>query len=294
MIEEVTVVIVTFQSDHIIKKTLEKLPDKINVIIVENSNRVEFKKKVEKLSKNITCILTGENKGCGKAINIGINASKTDYILNLNPDTFIDQSIILKLLTRLKQDKKIGAISTETLDRKNKVSKDYYYSLFSQLKKKNIVTSEGLIEVDFFIGHMFLSKKTILQEVGLFDENFFLNHEETDLLKRIKKKNYKICIEKNVFAKHLKGSSVNPKKKFEIDLCFKWHYYWGYIYYLKKHYGFIVGFSVFLCLLFHNILRLFYFFVKGEREKNKLVYFSILGLINSIFAKKSSYRPKIK
>ena len=94
MFKEITIIIVTFNSDHNIFKLLKKLPKKIKILIVENSNRHQFKKNVEVLSKNIHCILTGSNIGYGRANNIGIRYSKTNYVLILNPDALIDEKMI--------------------------------------------------------------------------------------------------------------------------------------------------------------------------------------------------------
>ena len=42
------------------------------IILVENSNDIEIKEKIEKEFDNVNCILTGENLGYGKANNIGL------------------------------------------------------------------------------------------------------------------------------------------------------------------------------------------------------------------------------
>ena len=62
-LKDLTIVIVTFKSDEIILKCLKSIPQEIPVIVVENSNNHDFKKKIENSFKNINCILTGENKG---------------------------------------------------------------------------------------------------------------------------------------------------------------------------------------------------------------------------------------
>ena len=44
-LKDLTVVIVTFKSDEIILNCLKSIPQEISVIVVENSNNHDFKKK---------------------------------------------------------------------------------------------------------------------------------------------------------------------------------------------------------------------------------------------------------
>ena len=86
-ITDVTIVITSFKSNEIIKNCLNSIDRQYQVILVENSNDLEFKKNVEKEFNNVECILTGKNLGYGTANNIGLKKVKTKYALILNPDT---------------------------------------------------------------------------------------------------------------------------------------------------------------------------------------------------------------
>ena len=84
--KDITFVIVTFYSENVIFECLDSLPNDSKKIIVENSNNLNFKNILEEKYNNLRCILTNENLGYGKANNIGIKLSETDYIFILNPD----------------------------------------------------------------------------------------------------------------------------------------------------------------------------------------------------------------
>ena len=84
---DLTVVIVTFKSEEVIFSCLDSIPDKIKVIVVENSNNKKFKEIIEEKHRNVKCIISGENKGYAVGNNIGLNEVKTKYALMLNPDT---------------------------------------------------------------------------------------------------------------------------------------------------------------------------------------------------------------
>ena len=75
-IKDITVVITSFKSGEIIRNCLSSIDKECKVILVENSNDLDFKKKIEQEYANVECILTGENFGYGKANNIGLKRSK--------------------------------------------------------------------------------------------------------------------------------------------------------------------------------------------------------------------------
>ena len=106
--KELTIVIVTFKSEDKIFSCLKSISNEIPVIVVENSdNHVDFKKKIEKISNNVKCVLTGENKGYAAANNIGLKLIKTKYGLVLNPDTIVGKRCNKKFFYLLLKSKKI-------------------------------------------------------------------------------------------------------------------------------------------------------------------------------------------
>ena len=100
-IKEITIVITSFKSNEIIKNCLNSIDRQYRVILVENSNDLEFKKNIEREFTNVKCILTGENFGYGKANNIGLKKVKTKYALILNPDATLHDSTLENFFTRI-------------------------------------------------------------------------------------------------------------------------------------------------------------------------------------------------
>jgi len=70
----------------------------IDIIVVDNSNNLEFKEKLEKIYTNVSCLLSEKNLGMGAGNNIGIKNVKTDYVLILNPDVILENSTINELI----------------------------------------------------------------------------------------------------------------------------------------------------------------------------------------------------
>ena len=84
--QNLTVVIVTLKSDHVIDQCIQSIDGNISILVVENSQNQDFKNNIEKKYKNVSCILTNKNIGMGSGNNFGILNTKTDFVMILNPD----------------------------------------------------------------------------------------------------------------------------------------------------------------------------------------------------------------
>ena len=101
---ELTIVIVTFNSESKIIDCLKSIPKNAKIIVVENSNNEDFKRNLENQYQNLKCILTGENKGYSVANNIGLKNVNTKYALVLNPDTVLSERALENFLYRAKKN----------------------------------------------------------------------------------------------------------------------------------------------------------------------------------------------
>ena len=268
--KEITFVIVTFYSENVIYDCLDLLPKDSKKVIIENSKNLKLKISLEKKYSNLKCYLMDENLGYGKANNVGINFSQTEFVFILNPDVRFKSSDINKFLKILSGENFVIAAPIENEE----------LNTLSNQKKFE--------EVDYVKGFaMLLNKKYLNNEY--FDENFFLYLEEIDLCKRLKLLNKKIYISKNIFVKHLAGKSHDPTYSEKMEIQRNWHYMWSLFYFNKKHYGLFKAYSLtigkFISAYFKSN---FYFFIN---KKKYLIYkHRFLGLLNSYLNKKSSFR----
>ena len=178
-IKDITVVITSFKSDEKIINCLNSINNQCKIIVVENSDNLKIKQKIENSFSNAQCILSGENLGYGKANNLGLKNVKTKYALILNPDATLEPSTLENFLVVAKKDLDFAIIGPEEQEKKESTSA-------SNTNIKDLIKTEN---VKGFA--MFLNLEQF-NEVGFFDENFFIYFEEIDLctrLNKIKKKN---------------------------------------------------------------------------------------------------------
>ena len=85
-----TFVIVTFNSRKVIFDCLNSLPKDFHKLIIENSSDEELKKELEQNYVNTKVILS-TNIGMGAANNLGIAKSNTQYVYVINPDVLLNK-----------------------------------------------------------------------------------------------------------------------------------------------------------------------------------------------------------
>ena len=272
--EDITFVIVTFHSEKIIFDCLDSLPKDSKKLIIENSNNLDLKDLLEKKYPNLKCYLMDENLGYGKANNVGINFSQTEFVFILNPDVRFKSSNIEEFLKIVSGQE--FAIAAPIENQEFKISS----------KQKNFE------DVNYVKGFaMLLNKKFLNKEY--FDENIFLYLEEIDLCKRVKDKKGRI-LRVNIPVTHLGASSHGDRENFEMEKSRNWHWMWSKFYYKKKHDGYLSGLVTTLPSFLTSLIKyLFYIFVMNKIKKN-IYKMRFLGLLNSYFLKKSSYRPNFK
>ena len=73
---DITVVIVTFKSEHKIFSCIDTIPEESKIIIIENSGDLKLKQKIEAYRSNIDCFLMSQNKGYAAGHNFGLNKVK--------------------------------------------------------------------------------------------------------------------------------------------------------------------------------------------------------------------------
>jgi len=283
-LNNLTFVIVTFKSNHIIHECIESLPKDSNIIIIENSNNLELKKKLEEKYSKINVIVQ-ENSGMGSANNKGIQLCKTDYAFVINPDVKFYENTMQELITLSSRYNDYSILAP--------ISDDTKYPNY-KIRNKSIRNNDpDFLNVDSVDGYAMLINKNKFSDNIYFDENFFLYLENDDLCLRKKKENKKIYVAKKAKIHHLGGKSHSSVYEKEIEFSRNWHWMWSKFYFNKKYYGYTKSLFINFPALITSLVKIFFYFIMQKKFKKKIYSMRFFGLLNSIVGKKSWYRPKI-
>jgi len=287
--QNLTVIIVSFKSDHIIHHCINSIDKEIEIIIIDNSNNIEFKNDIESRYKNVSCILSRENIGMGAGNNLGIKNTNKDFVLILNPDVILEKNTISEIISASKK------LNTFAIIAPISDKKDYpNYKLHkNESNKFNLSDPFKVKTVDGYSMLLNLNRLKNLGNFDFFDENFFLYLENDDFCKRLSSINENIFVVPTAKIHHLGGEAVDPRYKYEIELSRNWHWMWSKFYFNKKHYGYFIATLKIFNNLISAMIKFFYYLITFNNYKKKIYQMRLSGLLNSMVGKKSFYRPKI-
>ena len=287
---KLSVIIISFQSNHLLIKILKKLPKKHQIIIVENST-LQSTKKLEKKFKNTKVVIPESNLGYAKAFNLAMEKCKNNFVLTLTPDVLIEKNMILKLEKFLSKFKNFSLLAPEYKNQK-------VYKNFIPLEdsgkaklKINKYYVQKVKEIDWCF--CVINKKK-LKKLTILDENFFMYFETIDLCKTLIKLKHKMYIIKNLKFDHIGTSSSNKKYNREILINRNWHFSWSKFYFFKKHYNYLYALKKIIPNIYQNLLGILLSIIKINMTDAKLHLASLKGALNAIILNKSKYRPIIE
>jgi len=294
-LHQLTAVILTYKTNlDILKNCLKSINSKVKILIVENSSHFKYLKEIQSNFSNIEVICSGSNLGYGGGNNFGLNKVKTNYALILNPDTVCEDNFFSNVNKYLSGNIDFTLIGA-TYNNKTDFKPAGFFNK-KDLKSAQFDKESNLYEVDWIVGHTILFNMKKFNNKIFFDENFFLFFEETDLCMSIKKRNEKVYMCPDLKIDHMGWkSSFNVDENFGMhsDKLRNWHYMWSFFYYNKKNYGYLYSLIKSLSRLLRSVLRIIFYSITFNNKQRIIYTYRFLGLINSIFLKKSKYRVNI-
>ena len=297
-LNKVSVIILTYKTPQkIIHNCLKSIDKRVNILIIENSNKFEHKDYIKSKFPKTKFFNTGENLGYGQGNNFGLKKTKTDYALILNPDVVCHKNFFKNLSALLKNDINFDIIGCQ-------YSKDRIFipaGFFEAKKNENFkreffkTKSNKLTKVEWVTGCSMLINLKKFKKKDIFDKKYFLYFEEFDLCKSITKNGGLVYTSSKLKIHHLGFQSSigkNSKERVDANNIKNWHWMWSWFHFYKKNYSFFYAFIKLSGKLVKSFIKtIFYSLFFNEDKKNKYLY-RFLGLINSIIGRSSYYRGR--
>ena len=284
--QNLSIVIVTLRSEKVIDRCISSINKNLPIIVVENSDNLKFKNYLENNYKNVQCILSKENLGTGAGYNIGIKFSKTDYVYVINPDITLEANALDEIFLASKKLDDFSILSP--------ISSDVNFPNYGIIDdKKNYEEKNLPFKVKYVDGFSMLLNKNKFENNNYFDESFFMYWENNDICIRVINDGGSVFIVPKAKIKHLGAKAVDPKFFKEIELSRNWHWMWSTFNYHRKYKGFFISLLIVLPKLISAIIKILIYTLILNKEKKKIYYQRLSGLINAIMGKSSWYRPKV-
>lgn len=225
-----TVIIPNYNGKAFLKNCFQSLKNQnhpFEVIVIDNDSQDGSAKYIQKNYSEVTLIENPENLGFPVAINQGIKASNSEYILLLNNDVQLDPDAISNLLKCIKKDKKIFAVSSKMIQYNDRTKMDDAgdeYTIFGWTRRVGYGKSpDGYTEereIFSACAGAALYRRSVFEKIGYFDENFFAYMEDVDISYRARINGYKCLYCPDAIIYHV-GSLTSGSRynEFKIRLA---------------------------------------------------------------------------
>ena len=246
---KLTVVIVSYRVKHDLEQciiSVERATEDIDreIVVVDNHSddgTVEFLK--ERFADRITLVESNHNLGFSKANNIAIRQTDSDYVLLLNPDTFVAEDSLHQVLQFMDEHPCCGGCVVKMHNADGSVARESrrglptpWVALQKMLGRSGRYYMSHLpwdkpAQIEAMSGAFCMLRREALNKVGLLDEDFFMYGEDIDLSYRLLKGGYENWYVPASIV-HYKGESTQ-KSSFRYVHVF----YQAMLIFFRKHYS---------------------------------------------------------
>ena len=221
-----SVIIVTYNHRKHVEKCLNSIFSDnkcLDIIIVDNNSTDGTPDFVEHDFPEVTLIKNSQNKGYGAAVNLGVNYSKREYVVVLNPDVIIEANFFEELLKPIMENSNLITTPKALLYDGSKINTCGNIEHFTGLTfTLGLGKDKGELNESKFIsglsGVCFAAKRSIYLEIGGFDENIFLYMEDAEISWNINSRGLNILYVPSAVIYHDYKLMVPAEKIYHLEI----------------------------------------------------------------------------
>lgn len=257
-------------------------------IIVDNNSDDPGLENIQKNFKFIKLIHAPKNGGFAYGNNIGIRQARGDYIFLLNPDTYLSDNSIEKLLSRITGDKGVHIIGPKLLNADGS-NQSYYlpksyltlwklfceqmflYRLFKKIKPLNsyfrtYMDYDRETPVEQVSGAAFMFRRDLIDAIGLLDENYFMYFEESDYCMQAAKNGFGLLYYPESCITHTQSMGTHSERSVR-------DYITSLKYFFRKNYAVLVYYPAMFIYFIGSMLRLIKSLVMFDKRYRGYLYY---------------------
>ena len=236
---EVSIVIPNYNGKHFLEDCLKAVfaqdIENMEVIVVDNGS-CDGSLEYLNAYPGVRTIALDKNYGFCGAVNAGIKATNSDYVILLNNDTEVDRNFAKELLNAIREDEKIFSCSSKMVQfhDRNRMDDagDYYCALgwaFGRGKNGFVEDYDHPAKIFASCAGAAIYRKKMLESLGYFDENHFAYLEDIDIGYRAKIHGYKNVYAPKAVVYHVgSGFSGSTHNAFKVKLSSRNSVYLAY------------------------------------------------------------------
>lgn len=254
---KLSVIIVSYNVKHYLYQCLDSVYKALHgleaeVYVVDNHSRDESVAFLQQRYADVNYIEMNHNLGFARANNIAIRQSQGEYVLLLNPDTIVGESVLTSVVHFMDEHPDAGAVGVKMLHANGMKAKESrrgipkpmtaFYKMsglcnrFPESRRfgryyMGYLPWDEPAEIEVVSGAFCMLRREALNKVGLLDEDFFMYGEDIDLSYRLLKGGFTNWYVPETIL-HYKGESTAKSSFRHVHVFYEAMYI-----FFKKHFG---------------------------------------------------------
>lgn len=212
---KITIIIPTYTNFEGFSKLITQLKQfSLPIVVIDNQPNNEKKKLCA--SDAIVYLPQKENIGFARAINLGVENAKTEWVLFLNDDVSCPNKKTFEKLVEFAEKHNYTAVSPVLKNNRGNIENLGYRVLPIGRAKLNFDRNKiDQKDLDGLTAACLLIRKKDFEKVGMFDERFFAYLEDVDLFLRMKKQGLKFGVDTDLEVLHNKNTTSSKMGNFK-------------------------------------------------------------------------------
>lgn len=227
----VTVIIPNYNGRRYIHECLDSLRlqnfKDFKIIVVDNASTDGSAEVIEEDYEEVTLIRNDKNYGFSQAVNTGIRAADTEFVILLNNDAMCEYNFIEELVKGIQKSEKIFSCGARMIQYNNRNKLDNtgdFYTIFGWAYQRGLDES---IKKYKKAGRVFsacagaaIYRRVLFEQVGYFDEQHFAYLEDVDIGFRANILGYKNYYLPKAVVHHIGSASSGQRyNEFKVRLA---------------------------------------------------------------------------
>ncbi|MEO7651461.1 MAG: glycosyltransferase family 2 protein, partial [Bryobacteraceae bacterium] len=233
--DSVCVTVVTYNSARFIRSCFESLLRQtyypLEIVVVDNASQDSTLQELAPFRKRIRLIRNPRNAGFAEGQNQAIAASRSDWVLTLNPDVQLEPNFIEKLVDAARIESHVGTVCGKLLGLDDSLrpfdppridsTGIYFTPSFRHFDRGwNEVDRDRYQRPEFVFGACAaaaLYRREMIEDAsledGFFDPDFFIYREDADVAWRSQLLGWRCLYTPDAVGHHVRGLKPGPRSK---------------------------------------------------------------------------------
>lgn len=262
----VSIITVNYNQIQVTTELLESLRSisfqDFEIILVDNGSKEDPTKFINENYPEVNLIVSKDNLGFSGGNNLGIQASKGEYLFFINNDAEITEGCIETLLQLFKSIPLLGIVSPRIcydpkLTNNQRIIQYAGATHVHPVTARNEILGEQELDTGQYIearetayvhGAAMMTKREIIEKVGEMPDEFFLYYEELDWSEQIRNAGYKVYVEPKALVFHKESLAVGKKSTLKT-----YYHTRNRIFFVRRNRSFVQIALFYLFLFFFTI-----------------------------------------